>query len=224
MAKGLTFLSAARTIVIVTNIIFFLLGIIMLSIALVGYTKSQTMKNNTDIMNSLNLGLLTIVIVVAAAATVFTSFLGFTGAYFKNMLTLKLYVVLVLMTFITQLVMGAYLLNIDMSGLRTSWEQDDSVGRNRRATLQTYMNCCGFDTWSDSLGTLHTPCPYLPTYPQYTVPQTCYTAATNFVRGWLNPIATAAIAIGCIESVAMCITFALIFKSKDRNSDTAFDY
>lgn len=62
----------------------------MLSIALVGYSKNDEMKQNTDVMEQLNLGLLTIIIIVAAAATVFTSFLGFMGAYFKSMLTLKL--------------------------------------------------------------------------------------------------------------------------------------
>lgn len=62
----------------------------MLSIALVGYFKNDEMKQNTDVMEQLNLGLLTIIIIVAAAATVFTSFLGFMGAYFKSMLTLKL--------------------------------------------------------------------------------------------------------------------------------------
>ena len=62
----------------------------MLSIALVGYFKNDEMKQNTDVMEQLNLGLLTIIIIVAAAATVFTSFLGFMGAYYKSMLTLKL--------------------------------------------------------------------------------------------------------------------------------------
>ena len=53
------------------------------------------------------------------------------------------YVVLVLITFITQIAIGAYLLNIDMSGLRTSWEQDDEIGKQRRLTLQNYLTCCG---------------------------------------------------------------------------------
>lgn len=62
----------------------------MLTIALVGYSKNEGMKENTDIMESLNLGVLTIIIIVAAGATVLTSFLGAIGAYFKNMLLLKL--------------------------------------------------------------------------------------------------------------------------------------
>lgn len=196
----------------------------MLSIAVVGYTKNNDMKRNTDILSSLNLGLLTIIIIVAAGATVFTSFLGFMGAYFKNMTVLKLYVVLVLITFVTQIAIGAYLLNLDLSSLRTSWEQDDAVGRNRRDTLQTYLNCCGFDVWSDSMGTLNTDCPYLPSYPSYTEPQTCYDAAKNFVKSWLNPIAQAAIVIGSIEGVAMLVTFIIIVQSKEKDTDTAFDF
>ncbi len=62
----------------------------MLSIAVVGFTKNNDMKKQTDVMNALNLGMLTIIIVVAAAATVVTSFLGAVGAYFKNMAVLKL--------------------------------------------------------------------------------------------------------------------------------------
>ena len=49
-------------------------------------------------------------------------------------------------------------------------------------------------------------------------------AAEHFIQKWLNPVAIAAIVIGCIESLAMAITFALIFNSKDTSSDTAFDY
>jgi hypothetical protein len=62
----------------------------MLVIAVVGYAKSESMKEQTDVMDALNLGVLTIIIVAAAGATVFTSFLGFMGAYFRSMLTLKL--------------------------------------------------------------------------------------------------------------------------------------
>lgn len=62
----------------------------MLSIAVAGFIKNEDMKKNTDILDNLNLGKLTIIIIVAAGATVVTSFLGFIGAYFKHMLTLKL--------------------------------------------------------------------------------------------------------------------------------------
>ena len=132
---------------------------------------------------------------------------------------------LVLITFITQIAIGAYLLNLDMSSLRTSWEQDDDQGYNRRVTLQNYLGCCGFDVWSDSIGTLHTDCPNNPTYAnQYAVPTACFQATKDYVNTWMHPIAVAAIVIGTIESLAMGITFALVFNSKDRNSDTAFDY
>lgn len=99
--------------------------------------------------------------------------------------------------------MGAYLLNLDLSKLRTSWEQDDSVGAARRNTLQNYLTCCGFDVWSDSIGTLHTDCPYLPSFPEYKEPTTCFQAAKNFVESWLKPIAIGAIVIGSIE-VSSC--------------------
>jgi len=162
---------------------------------------------------------------VAAGATVLTSFIGAIGAYTKNMNILKLYVILVLITFLTQIAVGAYLLNLDMSSLRTSWEQDDQAGADRRDKLQRFLECCGFDNWSDSMGTLHTMCPYPPTYENgYKEPTACYPAAKNFVNQWLGPVAIAAIAIGSVESIAMAITFALIFKSKENNQDTAFDY
>lgn len=150
------------------------------------------------------------------------------------------YIVLVLITFLTQVAIGAYMLNIDMSSLRTSWEQDDAEGQARRDQLQVYLTCCGsetctetaalcvqslwlgvlrtcvdsqlsvacfplspshsFDTWSDSLGTLHTSCPYLPTPMNgFKEPQACFPAAKKFVRAWLGPVATGAIVIGCIE-------------------------
>lgn len=67
-----------------------ILGIVMLGIAIAGQLKDADAKKQTDIMDSLNLGLLTIIIIVAAAATVFTAFLGFIGAWKKNMMLLKL--------------------------------------------------------------------------------------------------------------------------------------
>lgn len=75
------------------------------------------------------------------------------------------------------------------------------------------------------MGTLHTDCPYPPTYANdYHEPDTCYQASKDFVARTLFPIAIAAIVIGSIESFAMTITFALIWQSKDVSSDTAFDY
>jgi len=224
MAKGLTFLKAARSIVLAINVGFFILGVILLGIALAGYVRSEDVKQQTDIMASLNLDTLTFIIIAAGGATILSSFVGMVSAYYKHMWGLKFYVVLTLITFITQIAIGAYLLNIDMSGLRTSWEQDDETGYERRVDLQDYMTCCGFDRWSDSIGTLHTDCPYMPTWPDLIEPQTCKEAAQDFVNSWLGPIAIASIVVGCIEAVAVSITFTLIFKSKDKNSDTAFDY
>ena len=67
-----------------------ILGIIMLSVALAGYNKGQTMKRNTDILDQLNLSVLTVIIIAAAAMTVATSMLGLAGAYFRSMIVLKL--------------------------------------------------------------------------------------------------------------------------------------
>jgi hypothetical protein len=62
----------------------------MLSVALAGYSQGQTMKENTDILDQLNLSVLTVIIIAAAAMTVFTSLLGLAGAYFRSMIVLKL--------------------------------------------------------------------------------------------------------------------------------------
>jgi len=227
MAKGVTTDKVARQVVMFSNIIFFILGVIMLSLSLVGYYKTLHMSHVTDVMNSLNLGLLTIIIIVAAAATVLTSFLGFLGAYFQENLVLKLYIVLVLITFITQIVIGTFLLDLNMSGLRTAWEQDDATGANRRVTLQNYFGCCGFDTWSDSLGTtIHTDCPEVPAtyYVGWQPPESCLQASDNFVHSFITPIATAAIVIGCIESLAMVTACYIVLKHKDVEEDSAFSF
>lgn len=55
------------------------------------------------------------------------------------------------------------------------------------------------------MGTLHTDCPYLPTYADgYAEPEACFSAAKSFVRSWLYPIAIAAIVIGSIEVRGGC--------------------
>lgn len=61
------------------------------------------------------------------------------------------------------------------------------------------LSFLSFDVWSDSMGSLHTDCPYPPRYPSYVEPQACYPAAQDFIEEWLNPIAIAAIVIGSIE-------------------------
>lgn len=111
-----------------------------------------------------------------------------------------------------------------MSKLRNDWEQDNEEGYNRRVNLQGYLTCCGFDTWHDSIGTLHTACPYPPAYPSYAPPTTCFQASKNYVNEWLHPVAIAAIVIGCIESVAMVVSGVLVWKSKEKADDSAFSY
>jgi len=224
MALSEDLLKAARKITIVINVIFFLLGLIVMIIAVVGYTKANAVKSQSDVLSTLDVPLLTIIVVAAGLATIVTSIFGFAGAIKESHLLLKFYIVLTFCVFVTQIVLGAYLLNLDISSLQTRWEEEGDAGKQRRVSFQDYLTCCGFNIWTDSMGTLQTECPYLPTPENdYKEPQTCKSAAQDFVDKWIKPVGIASIVIACIESIAIVISLFIVCKQTEKVEDDSFD-
>lgn len=75
--------------------------------------------------------------------------------------------------------MGAYLFGLSTGDLRSTWEEDSSEGWRRRVSFQNYMGCCGFDSWTESLGALYTDCPFIPQTVNDPTPQTCEDAGNK---------------------------------------------
>jgi len=224
MAKGLTGEKAARVLVLGINTLFLLFGIVILAVGIVSYQKANDIRNQADIIRTLDIPLLTIIIAVAGLGTIVTSIIGCVGAWIRHNTILKAYSVIIFIVIGVQIAMGIYLFQLSVDSLRETWEEDSEVGLNRRISFQNYMTCSGFDYWTDAMGQLHTYNPFTPKSPLDPVPKTCKEAASEFVRKYMLPVAIAAIVIAAVEFVALGFTCFLIFQAKETVEDTAFSY
>ena len=115
-----------------------------------------------------------------------------------------------------------------MGDVRTTWNEETPSGRANRIDIQNSLTCCGYDTWTDAIGFLQTPCPYAPSAPvqasAFTPPQTCYVAVRDYVNRWLLPVAIAAIVLAIVEMLAVATTSFIIFRQKEKQAKTGFEY
>lgn len=224
MAKGFDCSSFSRVLVIVINVIFLLLGIAMLIVGIIGYNQVVNQTNKANVLQDFDLPKIMIVILCSGIGTILTSIFGFLGAWQRWENVLKLYASIVFVVVCIQIGMGAYLLNLNIDSLRSTWAQETAAGINLRVQYQNFITCCGWDYWWDSMGQLKTPCPFQPTVTSPAFPETCRQGTLDFIHKYMGAIAAAAITIACIELVSLFATCFVIFDGKRRGVETGFEY
>jgi len=222
MAK-FKFENFARGAVIGINVLFLILGLVTVVIGVVGFVKQNQLRQQSSVLSAFNLDTITIIVLVSGLGTCITSLFGLVGAALRIPNLLKLYCAVLLCIIGVQIGMGAWLDSLSISSLQNDWAEEDPAGQQRRVAFQNYFNCCGFNTWSDSMGQLYTPCPLASGAPA-NPPLTCAQAAQNFMNTYMFAIAAAAIAIACVELVALVGTCFLIFQGKSKEADQGFEY
>jgi len=224
MAKGFDCGQFSRQVVIGINALFLLLGIAMVIVGIVGYNQLQSSTNQAYVLQDFDLPNIMIVILCSGLGTVLTSLFGCLGAWKRWENVLKLYASIVTVVVCIQIAMGAYLLNLNIDSLQSTWATETVQGTQNRVSFQNYLGCCGWSNWYDSIGQLTTPCPYLPTITNPALPTTCRQATLNFVHKYMGAIAAAAITIAVIELVSLFATCFVIFDGKRRGVETGFEY
>ena len=224
MAKGWTVRSAARVTMITMNGVFLLLGVVIVILSAIAVSKLMTLSSETSLLHSLSLPTLVLVILITAVLTVLTAAVGIFAATFVNGQLLRLYVVVVFIIVSLQIGIGAYIMTLNTNALRTDWMDETSSGFAVRTTFQSAMSCCGYETFTDSIGFLQTPCPYLPAHVGGAVPVSCHSAVRTFVSKWIAPVAAAAISAAAIELTAVAITLAVMYQRKQQQAKSGFEY
>jgi hypothetical protein len=224
MAKRFTVEGIARYGVVGVNFIFLILGIVTLILGAVGFVKQQQMLNNNNELSSFNLNTIMIIILISGIGTMCCAIMGIIGAFLRISNILKLYCLILLCVICLQIGMGAWVLNLSISSLQGTWYDPTPSGISNRIAFQNYMNCCGWQTWSDSIAQLYTPCPYTPANGFVGTPTTCQDSANNFMKTYMDAVAIGAIIIAVFEALALITTFILIFKGKAKDGETGFEY
>lgn len=209
--------TATRKTVAAVNGIFLIFGIVIVAVGFNGYNQSSTLKQNADQMNTFDLPMITIIVAVCGIFTIATAVLGIIGAYFSWANILKIYVLIIFCVIGVEIALGAYLNNLNTNDLRARWEENTTVGQQRREAYQKYFTCCGFEQWTDSLGALNTSCPYMPDAGGNNVPTTCLEASKAFLKKYIAPVAAAAITIGVLQLVVLMAACFILYKGKDKD-------
>ena len=228
MAKRFTCEGVARYGVLGINALFFALGLTVLILACLGFSYFHSdSSSESSVVASFQLPAFNVILLVTGSVTVALSLVGSLAAYRYQLQLLKLYLLSLLAVISIQVAMGVYLLTLDMSTVSQSWNQETPAALQTRVDLQQSLQCCGFSTWTDSIGYLQTACPLQPAQPvsaAFSPPQTCQTAIRDYVNRWLVPVAVAAIVLAVVELLAVATTSFIIFRAKDRQAKTGFEY
>ena len=229
MAKRFTCEGIARVVLLSINGLFFALGAAVLILSVFGFSYFFSSSSSaSSVISSFDLPAFNLILVVTACVTIGLALLGVYGAWRYALQLLKLYLLALLAIISIQIAMGIYLLTLNMDDVRTSWNQETPAARQSRVDIQNSLTCCGYDTWTDSIGYLHTPCPYAPTAPvsaaAFRQPQTCQVAVRSYVDRWLVPVAVAAIVLAVVEIMAVGTVGFIIFRQKERHVKTGFEY
>ena len=228
MAKRWSVEGIARWVVLLLNGLFFALGLTVLVLSVSGFSYFFHSQQSA-LLESYNLPAFNIVLLVSGSVTIGLSVLGVWAALRYKVTLLKLYLLSLLAVVSVQVAMGIYLLTLDSDTVRTTWNTESASAQSTRVNIQTSLGCCGYDAWTDSIGyPLLTPCPYAPTAPvtaaAFTAPTTCQKAVREYVNKWLLPVAVAAIVLAVVELAAIATTAVIIFRAKDKQQKTGFEY
>ncbi len=184
----------------------------MLSLGAVGYreavlllsSSSSSMLANFDLLSALG------ALLASGILTLCAALIAIYGVWQRDMRALKIYCLVVFCAIGIQFTIGGFLLSADASQVRDRWEAATPA---QRQDFQSLLNCCGFDTWLDSIGKLDTPCPQLP-QPGQPTPRSCKAGIQSFLEEYVRPAATAAIVIAVFELCALLMAIYMVFKKK----------
>jgi len=218
--------ATARYAVAGVNFLFLLFGIIILIIGILAYSKTNALNSQANLMSQWNITVFAGVILACGVVTIITCLLGFVGAWFKIPNLLKMYTIIMICLFGVQMGMGIYLLQLNVNDIETTWQTNTADGLSNRIAYQNYLDCCGWSYWTDSIGSLGTPCPFSPPLPGDSQPEDCHDSTQDWLNKWIKPVGTASIVISCFEITTLVLTCFFMFQGKGRDlwADDGFHY
>jgi len=210
----------AKWVVVVINAIFFILGIVVVSIGAVLATKSSQLQDQASlqqaILNDLNVVVVALILVLCGAAIVLTSMCGILGAIKQWRKCLVFYAASLFIILCIQLAMGLYLNDLNEDQLSERWK---AAAPETRGAIQEYLKCCGWDSVDDTAP--WPDCAY--TGDGWEPPvEDCHTRAKEYIDTNIKPVSLAAVIIAVFEFVSMFATCGLIYSSKDLKPDDDF--
>jgi len=201
----------ARWIVVIINIIFFLLGVVVVSLGAVLVSKVENLQQNVElqreILQDLNVVVIALILGICGGIIILCSLCGIAGAVKQWRKCLVFYAATLFIILCIQLAMGVYLNGIDPSAISQRWHNAAPATRD---AIQQYLVCCG---WADASDTAPFPdC----VYPNFEAPvQNCQAAAEGYIKTNIRPVAYAAMGIAAAEFVSIFATCGLIYTSKE---------
>lgn len=190
----------------------------MFVVGIVGTVRGQEIEDNAEIMTTWKIKDISLIILISGAGGVGASICGFVGSVKHIPNLLKLFIGLIFLTCIIQIAMGIYMNTLNLDDQEEMWFEATSEGYANRVQFQDYFECCGWNTYTDSVP------PPQSTLCPVTRDQTCSQAAQTFLDDEVLPIAFAALIIALIEAVALTSACFLIMRKGETVFEDAFHY
>jgi len=187
--------------------------------------ESDALLEKAPLLDAFSIESATAVVIGCGVGTVVTALIGFFGAWKDIDDLLKLYVFILFLVCGVQLAIGIYLSDLDWDYLRELWFQDDGEGYDRRDRLQRALDCCGWDTLTDSYSLPAGG--YGPDCHDVTIRETCSTAIESELDKYINPVAVVSLVFGTIELLLLlCACYNVMVKPSQHYNveDDAYSY
>jgi len=204
----------ARYIVIGINVIFFVLGCVIVGLAAKLLTATSALQDNVQVAKTvladLNVVIIAYIFVACGCAIVVISLAGAIGAWKQYRKALIFYAASMFLVLTIQFAMGIYLNGVTASQLEAKWHSSQPETRDE---IQKFLICCGFNQIGDTAP--YPDCAY--SGPDWPIggTQTCHKRGTDYINSIIVPASVGAIVIAALEFTSMFATCGLIYSSRD---------
>jgi hypothetical protein len=213
-----------RKWLLIANVVFGITGIVIAIAGAGAITQTEQVQEEVVILEFFDLTLLAWAVMLTGLMTIAVASIGFMGALKYKVSYLKVYTFILFLVCCLELGVGIYLASLEVDVLSSFWFEETADGFGRRIAYQTYFDCCGWATVTDTY-------PYPggglgPECHNYAISLTCRQATEDWMGVYIAPIAVAVVIIPLFQIISlagscMILQFA---GSQTVEEDHAFSY
>lgn len=211
---------AAKTIVVIVNVIFIIIGIIIMSLGAWGIEKSDELQNKSAVLKDIPIRSIMVMVTVVGVFIIVTCLMGIIGALKRIRKMLTCYALFLFVLSIMELALGIGILAFNLADqadkfVEDEWFRETPNQGERIQAVQTFLDCCGWANADDSGYIPGAQCPFTPP------PRPCRDAIVEYINGFFKPIGGVCLTLALLQLIAVMASCAILWKSKD--VDKEFD-
>jgi len=202
--------SCGRAYLVTLNVMFCLLGVVIASAGIYATVKADTLEKDAPLLAALDIDRLAIVLTAVGSLLTILSILGMCGAMNKNAKILMCYAGSTFFLVLVQMGLAIALILIVNGSLDNAIEKDwNSASPKRINEVQELLECCGYETTTDTLDRVDCPNDY---------PTPCHDAIVDWLDSIMRPFAITCFVLSLLELMGLSV--ACVLANRARRSKT----